>query len=134
MSNCFGREKKMNEKCNKCWSLNNEYFFDDWCELIDELEQEELWVGTEYLEGDKVGVRISDYVNIHGIVTMLEQFDDWVYEDVGEIADCDFYNVSKEAKEELQEVIQQWAEKHVKLPYWKVQNVVKKVVTQEDLE
>ena len=60
--------------------------------------------------------------------------DDWVYEDVGEIADCDFYNVSKEAKEELQEVIQQWAEKHVKLPYWKVQNVVKKVVTQEDLE
>ena len=134
MSNCFGREKKMNEKCNKCWSLNEEDFFDDWCDLIDELEQEELRVGTEYFEGDKVGVRISDYVNIHGIVSMLEQFDDWVYEDVGEIADCDFYNVSKEAKEELQELIQHWAEKHVKLPYWKVQNVVKKVVTQEDLE
>ena len=137
MSNCFGRGKKMNEKCNKCnkcWSLNEEDFFDDWCGLIDELEQEELGVGTEYFEGYKVAVRISDYVNIHGIVSMLEQFDDWVYEDVGEIADCDFYNVSKEAKEELQEVIQQWAEKHVKLPYWKVQNVVKKVVTQEDLE
>lgn len=124
----------MNEKCNKCWSLNGEYFFDDWCDLIDELEQEELRVGTEYFEGDKVGVRISDYVNIHGIEYMLEQFDDWVYEDVGEIADCNFYNVSKEAKEELQELIQTWAEKHVKLPYWKVQNVVKKVVTQGDLE
>ena len=86
------------------------------------------------LKGDKVAVRISDYVNIHGIVSMLEQFDDWVYEDVGEIADCNFYNVSKEAKEELQELIQTWAEKHVKLPYWKVQNVVKKVVTQDDLE
>jgi hypothetical protein len=134
MSNCFGREKKMNEKCNKCWSLNEEDFFDDWYDLIDELEQEELGVGTEYFEGDKVDVKISDYVNIHGIVSMLGQFDDWVYEDVGEIADCNFYNVSKEAKEELQEVIQQWAEKHVKLPYWKVQNVVKKVVTQEDLE
>ena len=134
MSNCFGREKKMNEKCNKCWSLNEEDFFDDWYDLIDELEQEELGVGTEYFEGDKVDVRISDYVNIHGIVSMLEQFDDWVYEDVGEIADCDFYNVSKEAKEELQELIQQWAEKHVKLTYWKVHNVVKKVVTQEDLE
>ena len=124
----------MNEKCNKCWSLNEEDFFDDWCALIDELEQEELGVGTEYFEGDKVDVKISDYVDIHGIVTMLAQFDEWVYEDVGEIADCDFYNVSKEAKGELQELIQQWAEKHVKLPYWKVQNVVKKVVPQEDLE
>ncbi len=134
MSNCLGRVKKMNEKCNKCWSLNGEDFFDDWYDLIDELEQEELRVGTEYFEGDKVGVRISDYVNIHGIVSMLEQFDDWVYEDVGEIADCDFYNVSQDAKKELQELILAWAEKHVKLPYWKVQNVVKKVVTQEDLE
>ena len=121
----------MNEKC---WSLNDEYFFDDWCDLIDELKQKELGVGTEYFEGDNVEIQVSDYVNIRGIVSMLEQFDDLVYEDVGEIADCAFYNVSKEAKEELQEVIQQWAEKHVKLPYWKVQNVVKKVVTQEDLE
>ena len=123
----------MNEKCNKCWSLNGEDFFDDWSVLIYELEQEELGVGTEYFEGDKVDVRTSDYVSIHGIMSMLAQFDDWVYEDVGEIADCDFYNVSKEAKEELQELIQTWAEKHVKLPYRKVQNVVKKVVTQEDL-
>ena len=118
----------------KCWSLNGEDFFDDWFVPIDELEQEELWVGTEYFEGDKVEVQVSDYVNIHGIDSMLEQFDDWVYEDVEGIADCDFYNVSKEAKGELQEVIQTWAEKHVKLPYWKVQNVVKKVVTKGDLE
>ena len=69
MSNCFGREKKMNEKCNKCWSLNGEDFFDDWFVLIDELEQEELGVGTEYFEGDKVEVHVSDYVNIHGYVS-----------------------------------------------------------------
>ena len=121
----------------KRWSVNGEEFFDDWCRLIEELqdyEYDEIQIGTEYFEADKVDVKVGDYVNIHGIVSMLEQFDDWVYEDVGEIADCNFYNVSKEAKEELQELIQQWAEKHVKLPYWKVQNVVKKVVTQEDLE
>lgn len=121
----------------KCWSVNGEEFFDDWCRLVEELVDYEdfpIPEGVEYFEGDKVDIRISDYVNIHGIVSMLEQFDDWVYEDVGEIADCNFYNVSKEAKGELQEVLQQWAEKHVKLPYWKVQNVVKKVVTQEDLE
>ena len=124
----------MNEKC---WSVNGEEFFDDWYRLIEELQNyecDEIPTGTEYFEGDKVDVRISNYVDLHGINSMLEQFDSWVYEDVGEIADCDFYNVSKEAKEELQELIQTWAEKHVKLPYWKVQNVVKKVVTQEDLE
>ena len=121
----------------KCWSVNGEEFFDDWCRLIEELqdyEYDEIPIGTEYFEADKVDVKVGDYVSIHGIMSMLEQFDNWVYEDVGEIADCNFYNVSKEAKEELQELIQTWAEKHVKLPYWKVQNVVEKVVTQEDLE
>ena len=121
----------------KCWSVNGEDYFDDWDQLIDELYDygsDELPIGTEYFEGDKVDVKISDYVNVYGIDSMLEQFDAWVYEDIGEIADCDFYNASKEAKEELQELIQTWAEKHVKLPYWKVQNVITKVVTKEDLE
>ena len=121
----------------KCWSVNGEEFFDDWCRLIEELqdyEYDEIPIGTEYFEADKVDVKVGDYVNIHGIVSMLEQFDAWVYEDVGEIADCDFYNVPHDAKMELQGLIQTWAEKHVKLPYWKVQNVVKKVVTKEDLE
>ena len=124
----------MNEKCNKCWSLNGEDFFDDWYDIIAELEQKGLGVGTEFFEGDKIETQISDYVDVHGIDSMLERFDDWVYEDVGEIADCDFYNVSQNAKKELQELILDWAEKHVNLPYWKVQNVVKKVVTKEDLE
>ena len=118
----------------KCWSVNGEDYFDDWCRLIDELDWSESQEGFDIFEGDEVDVKVGDYINMHGIVSMLEQFDEWVYEDVGEIADCDFYNVSKEAKEELQEVIQTWAEKHVNLPYWKVQNVVKKVVTKEDLE
>lgn len=91
----------------KCYSLNDEDFF-EWEELISRLEEEELGEGAEYFEGNKVDVKISDYVDMHGIDSMLEQFDDWVYEDIGEIADCDFYNVSKEAKKELQELIQVW--------------------------
>ena len=118
----------------KCWSVNGDEFIDDWCRLIDELDDEELGEGTEYFEADKAETKVKDYVKIYTIESLLEQFDDWVYEDVGEVADCDFSNVSKEAKEELQEIIQAWVEKHVNLPYWKVQNVVKKVVTKEDLE
>ena len=118
----------------KCWSVNGEDFFDDWCQLLDELEQEELGEGTEYFEGDKVDVEIKDCVNIHWINHILELADEWLYEEIGEVADCDFYNATQDAKKELQELIQAWAEKHVKLPYWKVQNVVTKVVTKEDLE
>lgn len=121
----------------KCWSVNGEDFFDDWDQLIDELQNydsDAIPIGTEYFEGNKVDVKISDYVDMHRIDSMLEEFDDLVYEDIGEIADCDFYNATQDAKKELQELIQDWAEKHVNLPYWKVQNVVKKVVTKEGLE
>lgn len=121
----------------KCWSVNGEEFFDDWDRLIEELQDyecDEIPVGTEYFEAEKVETKVKDYVKRYIIEGLLEQFDDLVYEDVGEVADCDFSNASKEAKEELQELIQTWAEKHVKLPYWKLQNVVTKVVTKEDLE
>lgn len=118
---------------NKCYSLDGERFSEDFCDLIDELEQEGLGVGTEYFEGDRVDVEVKDYVSPIGIESLLEQFDDWAYEDVGEVYDCCFTNVPKEAKDELHEIIRQWAEKHVSLPYWKVVNVVKKVVTEEDL-
>lgn len=118
----------------KCYSLNGEDFFDDWCQLIDELESEGLGEGIEYFEADKVDVEIKDYVNLYSITSILEDFDDQLYQDIGEVADCDFSDVPQDAKQELQEFIQAWAEKHVKLPYWKVQNVVKKVVTKEDLE
>lgn len=118
---------------NKCYSLNGEDFFEDFYDMIDALEENELGVGTEYFEGDRVDVGVKDYVNSHGIEYLLEQFDDLVYGDVGEIADSCFANVSKEAKDELKNTIQRWAEVHVRIPYWKAQNVIKKTITEEDL-
>ena len=56
----------------KCWSVNGEDFFDDWCQLLDELEQEELGEGTEYFEGDKVDVEIMDPNAVLNLVGQLE--------------------------------------------------------------
>ncbi len=125
------RGKEMTEKC---YSLNGEDFFDDWCQLVDNLEQEGLGEGAEYFEADKVDVVIKDYVNLHSIISILEDFDDQLYQDVGEVSDCDFSRVTQDAKQELQELIQTWSEKYVNLPYWKVENVVKNVMTKGDLE
>ncbi|MCZ2397866.1 MAG: hypothetical protein LC100_15160 [Chitinophagales bacterium] len=117
----------------KCYSLNEEDFY-EWEDLMNELEQEELQEGTEYFEADKVDVVAHDYVKLHQIDYLLESLDEWVYEDIGEVYNNDFYNVSKEAKQEIVDFLLKWTEKHVNLPYWKVKNVVKKVITKEDLE
>lgn len=117
----------------KCYSLNGENFLADFSALIDELEENELGVGTEYFEGTRVDISVKDYVSARGIESLLEQFDDWVYEEVGEVYDCCFTNASKEAKDELKVMIQRWAEVHVNIPYWVVQNVTKKTITEEDL-
>jgi hypothetical protein len=116
----------------KCYSLNEEDFY-EWEYLIDELEQEELREGTEYFEADKVGIVVHDYVNVRAVEYILESIDEQVYDDIGEVYDSNFYNVSTEAKQEIVDFMLQWAEKHVNLPYFKVKNVVKKVVTKEDL-
>lgn len=115
----------------KCWSLDGELFFDDWSELLDNSHALE---GMEYFEGDKNPCQIKNYIDMYAIESLLEQFDERVYEDIGECYDNCFTNVPKEASIELKELIQQWAEKYVSLPYWRVENAVKKVITKEDLE
>lgn len=116
----------------KCYSLNEEDFY-EWEYLMNELGEEELQEGTEYFEADKVDVEVHDYVNIHTVDRMLESLDQWVYDDVGEVYNNDFYNVSTEAKQEIVDFLLKWTEKHVNLPYGKVKNVVKKVFTKGDL-
>ncbi len=118
----------------KCWSLDEEEFFDDWCSLLDALKYRGLGEGAEYFEGDKIPCKIKHYIDLHSIESFLEQCDEWVYDDIGECYDNCFTNVPTEAKIELQGLIQQWAEKYVSIPYWTVKNIVKKVITKEDLE
>lgn len=117
----------------KCYSLNEEDFY-EWEDLINELGKEELQAGTEYFEADKIDTVVHDYVNMSSIEHTLESIDEQIYDDIGEVYDNSFYNVSTEAKQEIVEFMLHWAEKYVNLPYWKVKNVMKKVVTKEDLE
>lgn len=120
----------------KCWSLDGEEFFDDWCRLIKEIECQDLGEDAEYFEGDKAPCDTNDYLSSRSIDYLLDQMDEWVYNDLGwlESYDGSFSVVSEDAKTELQVLLQQWAEKYVSIPYWKVENVVEKVLTKGDLE
>ena len=122
----------------KCYSANDEDFiYQDVGELFDALDSDgRLVVGQVYYEADFRNLLPSDLINKHRIGSILEQFDDDLYEKIGEISDNDFYNVTDDAKEELRQLLNTWIEKHVNVSkYWKIVGKSREcVVTAEDLE
>ena len=122
----------------KCYSANDEDFiYQDVGELFDALDSDGgLVVGRVYYEADFRNLLPSDLINKHRIGSILEQFDDDLYEEIGEISDNDFYNVTDDAKEELRQLLNTWIEKHVNVSkYWKIVGKSReRVVTAEDLE
>lgn len=86
------------------------YIFDSVEELLFDMESDgKLTVGTPYYEANSRELHTEDFIDIDHI---LEHFDEMLYEQVGEVSDCDFSNVSPEAKDELSQLLQQWINKH----------------------
>lgn len=114
----------------KCFSIDDENFnYDSLSDLILSNNPE---VGDFYYEADATNVRVDNYLVNH----LLEDADDLLYDDLGEIYDNDFSNVSDGAKKELLGLLQTWAAKHVNLDrYWKIVGKSRKLqFTKEDLE
>jgi hypothetical protein len=114
----------------KCFSIDDENFnYDSLGDLIMSTSPE---VGDFYYEADCVDVIVDNYLVNH----LLEDADDLLYDDLGEIYDSDFSKVSDEAKKELLILLQTWAAKHVNLDrYWKIVGESRKLqFTKEDLE
>lgn len=115
---------------DKCYSLDEEYFTQDWESLWD---YDDPIVGAPYWEADAVPEEHEKILSTHTIKGILENLDNDLACDHGDYFDDTYLDVSKEAVEELRQVFLDWANKHVKLRYYKVENVVKKVVTEDDL-
>jgi len=99
-----------------CYSLNDEEFiFDDFGDMIDNMIDPK--VGDVYYEADCKSVSVEDYLDVDQI---LESADERLYDDVGEIADPDYFAVGAEARAELKNLLDEWARKHVSLRYWKI--------------
>lgn len=107
----------------KCYSTDDETFSKD---FPDDLE-----VGQVYYEANCIDIKAESYIHVNSI---LEQIDEWIYEDIGECYNNDFYNVPKEDKDELQKLIEQWANKHVILQYFLIKGKsVEKIATKDDV-
>jgi len=114
-----------------CYSLDEECYHSDFGSIADELE-----VGTMYYKAEKTPYESSDFISEYFISGILEKIDDRVDEELGEAYEgysC-FYNTSKEAEEELKDLISKWSEKHVDLSsFFKVKNSVALWATEDDL-
>lgn len=123
---------------SKCYSIDNEAFnYDELGDLFADLESDgELYEGRVYYEADCKVVEPKDYVNSHSVSCMLESLDEQLYDDVGEVSDNDFYNTSKEAKEELRQFLESWITKHVNVGrYWTIVGQSRELqVTKDDLK
>lgn len=118
---------------DKCYSTDNEDFC--YAELGDVLDAMEckgrLEVGAVYYEADSQPLTIGKLLRAD---TVLEQADELGYDLIGESWDNPF-SVSKEARAELQGLLNAWAAKHVDVSgyYEIVGNTRERRVTEADL-
>ena len=118
-----------------CYSLNDEeYNHSCLTDLMSELEdQGGLAVGAEYWEADTRPLGSADAFRIEHL---LEDADELIFEEVGEIYDNDLSSVTPEAKIELRDLLLAWCDKHVNLAQYDVieGRSRKKTITAADIE
>jgi len=119
---------------SKCYSLDNEEFnHDSLGDLLDSMVDPA--VGDIYYEADCRPFTRADVVSRHDVDSILERLDEQAYEEIGEVFDSEFSNVTQEAKAELLALLTAWADKHVSLGrYWKITGKSREMrLTAEDL-
>ena len=126
----------MNEK-KLCYSRDNETFnVDNIGDLMDDMASDDaLEEGAVYYEADCTDMTHEYVVSGFSVDNLLEELDNSAYDDIGEVYGNDYYNVTKEAKDELRELLIGWARKHVALRYWRIDGLSReKTFTKEDVE
>lgn len=120
------------------YSINDEdYDHESVGDVLDELDSiGDLTVGRVYYEANVRQLKASDFSCLFCINEFLERLDDDLYEDVGEVSDCDFSSVPQEAKDELSALLCAWIDKHVNVgKYWKIAGKPRELqVTADDIE
>lgn len=117
----------------KCYSLNDEDFnHDELGDLIAGMDDPK--VGDVYWEADCRTVTSADAVG--NVDHILEEMDQCMYEELGEVFGNDFSEAPQEAKDELNTLLKAWVEKHINLGrYWKIEGKSRECkLTAEDLE
>jgi hypothetical protein len=116
-----------------CYSTDEELFnHESMGELLDYLDGETTdKIGATYWRGEKVELTHKDCIDVENF---LEHCDEQAYEEIGEVYDNCFTDVDDDAKNELGDLLLEWAKKRVNIRYWKVINVQELKIEVDDLE
>lgn len=116
-----------------CYSTDEEFFnYIEFGDLLDQIQSDtDMPLGATYWRGEKQELTYAECINVD---YFLEECDERACEEIGEIYDNCFADVSDDAKKELNNLILAWAEKHVNIRFWKVVNVQELKITEEDLK
>lgn len=115
-----------------CYSTDEELFnLESIGDVVDYLTSEtDSPLGATYWRGDKVPLTLAECIDVG---SFLEMCDERAYEEIGEVYDNCFTDVTDEEKKELAELLTEWAKKRVNMRFWKVINVQELKLTAEDL-
>lgn len=102
------------------YSSDNESFNEDSLgDLIDSMDDPQ--VGDTYYEADGEKLTPTDGIHDWTVGEILENMDELISDDIGEIYDNTCSQVSDEAKAELRSLLEAWATKHIDLSnYWRI--------------
>lgn len=119
----------------KCYSTDNEEFnYSDPQEVFEDLDGlGELTAGRVYYEAD---CHTPSTDNVLDVDSLLENADEQMYDRIGEVYDNAFSEASPDARAELQDLLNAWAEKHVSLSrYWVIDGKSRELkVTEDDVK
>lgn len=115
-------------EAKQCWSLTNEDFtFETLSDLLN---------SADVLPGQTVYVGQANHPEARQIIdagVIIDQMRDCAWDIAGEFAD-DFPDVTKEAEEELNQLLWGWIEKHATISFFTVSNIQEYQVTYQDIQ
>jgi hypothetical protein len=118
----------------KCYSVDGNDYSTSRDAVFEQLQASgDFVLGVQYYETECEPI---DMAALDIVDCVLDEFDNHLAEELGECYDNDFSNVDDNAKDELKQLLNAWAEKHVNLDqYWRITGEpVTKSVTAWDIE
>lgn len=119
--------EQIKEAKEQSWSLSGEeYAWDSLAELINE---EDVKAGDVVWRGTPRRPDPAEYIEAHDVIDCIAERG---FEDAGEFAEG-YPNVSDEAREQLQTMLESWAREHARPDFFLIEDGKKYTVTAEDV-
>jgi hypothetical protein len=118
----------MSTEIKKYWSVDAENY--EYDSLGDLLNANDLTVGDIAYVADAIPVQVSELIDVDDILECLSEH---AYEIAGEATE-DYPDVSKQAQQQLQDLLEAWVTEHCPPNFYTVARSEQYIITSEDID